>query len=174
MHCRTKARQLQRTKQNHTKGIQNRPQSLTEEHKNNISCGLKKAFKEGRKHYVKPNYEKLRDNCVRNQSKMIEGRRNSEKWRDSVTCAEYRQKRSNTQKGRKILWADKISAHKKGADTKNSKNVFVDLKKFNSISALADFYGIESKHKLYRFFKNNRSDFITLAELRDLFPHISN
>jgi hypothetical protein len=70
-------------------------QTITESHKNKISEGLKKAYKEGRK-VASANPEISRKNYHKNNmSKVLsEARKTSTKWKESVTSEDYRLKKS--------------------------------------------------------------------------------
>lgn len=68
-------------------------QVITPEHANNISIGLTKAYEEGRRTYCKPSLDILQENYNNNKTKMDEGRKNSIKWRESVSSEESKQKR---------------------------------------------------------------------------------
>jgi hypothetical protein len=78
-------------------------QVITEDHKKNISDGLFRAYKEGRKTYVRPSTEKLQENYIRNRTKMEESRKNSSDWKKSVTSIESRnKKRKNSPKSKPV------------------------------------------------------------------------
>lgn len=68
-------------------------QIITPEHRKNISLGLLKCYKENRFTYTKPSMDFLRENYEKNKEKMEEGRRNSSRWKESVTSEEYREKK---------------------------------------------------------------------------------
>ncbi len=111
--------------------------TLSDKHKTNISKGLQKALKEGRKTYVKPGIDYLRSNYVKNKNKMISSRLNSKLWKQKTWSEEANQKRSNTLKGRVITWGDNISSKKQGAATASTIEIIVNGVLFVSIAQAA-------------------------------------
>ena len=63
-------------------------QVITDEHAKNIGLSLKKSYKEGRRKYVKPSVNVLKNNYNKNKHLIEEGRKKSEKWKKAVTCEE--------------------------------------------------------------------------------------
>jgi hypothetical protein len=79
-------------------------QVITETHRRNIGKSMKRAYEEGRKSYVRPSEEYLKENYERNKHKMTESRRSSDKWREAVSSEISRnRRRANSPKSRPVI-----------------------------------------------------------------------
>lgn len=68
-------------------------QVITDDHRKNISLGLKKAYDEGRMVYKKPSIEFLQINYAKNKEKMNDARKKSNKWKESMSSIETKEKK---------------------------------------------------------------------------------
>lgn len=79
-------------------------QIITNEHKRKISNSLIELYKNGKRKYVKPSIELLRNNIKRNKDLLSIGRKNSIIWKHSVTSEECKlKKRKSSTKSVKIM-----------------------------------------------------------------------
>lgn len=115
---------------------------LTVEHRKNISKSLTLSYKTGRKYHVKASLEFYRNNYYKNKFKMEEARRNSKKWRESVTNQTYRELKSKNTKGRNITWGNKIAEAKLDKKLYNSIEININGILFNSLSQASRYFKI--------------------------------
>lgn len=133
---------------------------LSTSHKQSISEGLKLAYEQNKKSYVKPDMDVLRANYYRNKEKMEAGRKTSQKWRDACQDPSYRELKRQQMTGRHNTWGDKVSKTKRDRPTTSTISVVVNGVEYNSISSAARSLGIAT-HKLRRLYVK-QGKFITI------------
>lgn len=111
--------------------------TLSEEHKANISNGLKKAYSEGMKEYSKPDINVLRSNYYKNKHNLDEGRMRSKAWHDAFKQPEYKELKRQQMLGRKNTWGKKVSTAKRGKATKSTISICINGITYTSIANAA-------------------------------------
>lgn len=127
----------------------NMGKKLSDEHKEKIKKSIKKKIEDGM--FSRRNFDKeeRRNNFLKNREKIVEGRRNSQKWKDSVTNDEHRALQRNKMMGRENTWGDKVSASKRGKKTKSTIEIIINGVLYPSISEASRVLNI-SEPKLRR------------------------
>lgn len=133
---------------------------LSASHKQSISKGLKIAYRQNKKSYVKPDMDVLRANYYRNKEKMETGRKTSQKWRDACQDPSYRELKRQQMTGRPNTWGNKVSKTKRDRPTTSTISVVVNGVEYNSISSAARALDMAT-HKLRRLYVK-QGKFITI------------
>lgn len=135
--------------------------SLSAAHKQSISEGLRVAYEQNKKVYVKPSIDVLRTNYYRNKEKMEDGRKTSQKWRDACQDPSYKELKRQQMTGRLNTWGDKVSRTKRDRPTASTISIVINGVEYNSISSASRSLDIAT-HKLRRLFVK-QGKFITIG-----------